>query len=64
MLSVDLKNTYDSVPRQVLWKILEMCGVTLKLLSLVKSFHEEMQAEVKVGSKTIETFEVRNGLRQ
>ena len=38
--------------------------VTLKLLSLVKSFHEEMQAEVKVGSKTIETFEVRNGLRQ
>ena len=26
--------------------------------------HEEMQAEVKVGSKTIEMFEVRNGLRQ
>ena len=63
MLFVDLKNTYDSGPRQALWKVLEMCGMTLKLLGLVKSFNEEMQAEVKVGSTTIETFEVRKGLR-
>ena len=35
-----------------------------KLLSLVRSCHEEMRAEVRVGSTTTEEFEVRNSLRQ
>ena len=34
------------------------------MLSIVRSFHEGMHAEVKVGSTTTESFEVRNGLRQ
>ena len=34
------------------------------LLSLVKSCHEGMCAEVRVGFTTTEEFEVRNGLRQ
>ena len=33
------------------------------MLSIVRSFHEGMHAEVKVGSTTTESFEVRNGLR-
>ena len=64
MLFVDLRKAYDSVPRQALWKVLEKCGVPPKLLSLVKSCHEGMHAEVRVGSTTTEEFEVRNGLRQ
>ena len=36
----------------------------LRLLQIVKSFHEGMHAEVRVGSSTTESFEVRNGLRQ
>ena len=35
-----------------------------KLLSLVKSFHEGMHAEVRVGTTTTERFEVRDGRRQ
>ena len=34
------------------------------LLSSVKSCHEGMCAEVRVGSTTTEEFEVRNSLRQ
>ena len=64
MLFVDLRKAYDSVPRQALWKVLEKCGVPPKLLSLVKSCHEGMRAEVRVGFTTTEEFEVRNGLRQ
>ena len=64
MLFVDLRKAYDSVPRQALWKVLEKCGVPPKLLSLVKSCHEGMRAEVRVGFRTTEEFEVRNGLRQ
>ena len=64
MLFVDLKKEYDSVPRQALWKVLETCGVPPRMLSIVRSFHEGMHAEVKVGSTITESFEVRNGLRQ
>ena len=64
MLFVDLRKAYDSVPKQALWKVLEKCRVPPKLLSLVKSCHEGMRAEVRVGSTTTDEVEVRNGLRQ
>lgn len=49
------------MPRGALWTVLEKCGVPPRLL---KSFHEGMHAEVRVGSLTTESFEVGNGLRQ
>ena len=52
------------VPRQALWKVLEKYGVPEKMLNVVKSFHEGMHAEVRVGSTVTDRFEVRNGLRQ
>lgn len=64
MLFVDLKKDHHSVPRQALWKVLEKCGVPPKMLNVVKSFHNGMQAEVRVGPTTTERFEVKNGLRQ
>ena len=64
MLFVDLKKAYDSVPRRALWKVLEKCGVPPRMLRVVKSLHDGMQAEVRVGSTTTESFEVKNGLRQ
>ena len=65
VLFVDLmRKAYDSVPRQALWKVLEKYGVPEKMLNIVKSFHEGMHAEVRVGSTVTDRFEVRNGLRQ
>ena len=64
VLFVDLRKAYDSVPMQALWKVLEKYGVPEKMLNVVKSFHEGMHAEVRVGSTVTYTFEVRNGLRQ
>ena len=51
----------DATPRQSLWKDLEKCGVSLKMLAIVKSFHEGMHAEVRVDSVITEKYEVRNG---
>ena len=42
---VDLRKAYDSVPREALWWVLEKCGVSFRLLRMVKSFHEDFQAE-------------------
>ena len=64
VLFVDLRKAYDSVPRQALWKVLEKYGVPEKMLNVVKSFHEGMHAEVRVGLTVTDRFEVRNGLRQ
>ena len=58
---VDLRKAYDSVSRQALWKVLEKYGVPEKMLNVVKSFHEGMHAEVRVGSTVTDRFEVRNG---
>ena len=63
VLFVDLRKAY-SVPRQALWKVLEKHGVPEKMLNVVKSFHEGMHAEVRVGSTVTDRFEVRNGLWQ
>ena len=58
---VDLRK---SVPREAVWRVMEKCGVPPKLLRIVKSCHEGMQAEVRVGQLSTECFDVQNGLRQ
>ena len=62
-LFVDLWKAYDSVPREALWRVLERCGVLARMQRIVKSFHEVIEAEVRLGASLSEGFEVRNGLR-
>ena len=63
-LFVDLRKAYDSVPRLALWQVLEKSGVPPQMLKIIASFHEDMQAEVRIGGVLSESFRVRNGLRQ
>ena len=58
------EKAYDSVPRQALWCVLEKCGVPPTMLHLIRSFHEDMRAEVRIGSVTTDIIQVQNGLRQ
>jgi len=53
MMFIDLKKAYDSEPRETLWTVLEKCGVPPTMLSIIRSFHEGMQAGVRVGSLTV-----------
>ena len=64
VLFVDLRKAYDSVPRSALWNVLERCGVPPTMLSIIKSFHDGMQAEIRVRDTTTDRIEVQNGLRQ
>ena len=61
---MDLQKAYDSVPTQALWQVMGKCGVPPTMLRIVKSFHDGMRAEVRVGALISSSFEVRNGLRQ
>ena len=63
-LFVDLRKAYDSIPQQALWQVLERLGVPPRMMRIVRSFHEGMKAEVRVGTSHSSSFEVKNGLRQ
>ena len=61
---VDLTKAYDMVNRGILWKILEKVGVPRKMISIIRGFHENMQARVLVHGQLSNVIEVTGGLRQ
>ena len=63
MLFIDLRKAYDSVPRQVLWRVLESYGIPEPMLGLIRSLYDGMKAEVAVDGQVAPDFEVCNGLR-
>ena len=45
---VDLRKAYDSVSREALWKVLGKFGVPEVLINIVRSFHENMTAQIRL----------------
>ena len=41
------------MPRLALWQVLKKSGVPPEMLKIIASFHEGMQAEVRVGAVCI-----------
>ncbi len=64
IIFVYLKKAYDSVPREALWVVMEKMGVPEYLIDIVKSFHEGMEARVRVGEYLLDEIEVSKGLSQ
>ena len=65
MCFVDLKKAYDSVDRELLWKVLTRAGVPNEMITIIRQFHDGMQARVCMDDGSLsEWFEVTQGLRQ
>ena len=63
VLFIDLKKAYDSVPRSALWDVLKKYDVPPTMLSIIRSFHDGMLAQVRVGGDlTTNNIEVKNGV--
>ena len=60
---MDLRKAYDSVPREAMWMILSKYGVPEKLISIIRSFHDNMQAGISINDDVAHVT-VSNGLRQ
>lgn len=43
---VDLQKAYNSVPRDALWKALIKLGVSENVVSIIRSYHEKMKAQL------------------
>jgi len=63
-LSIDFKKAYNSVRREVLYKILIEFGIPRKLVRLIKMSLIETYSRVRVGKNMSDRFPIRNGLKR
>lgn len=61
---VDFKAAFDTIWREALWKMLEVIGVSEKLIKVVMSMYDNTEAAVIVEGKLTEWFTVSVGVRQ
>ena len=45
---IDLKEPFDSVLREALWKILHKLAVLERIIDLIHSFHQGMSAKITI----------------
>ena len=64
LVFVNLHKAYDSVPCMALWIALWKLGVHSDLITLIRSFHQDMKARLRVDGNLLEEIEVANDLRQ
>ena len=65
MCFVNLEKAYDSVDRELLWKVLARAGVPEETITAIRQFHDGMQAQVRMDDGELsDWFEVTQGLRQ
>ena len=61
---IDLKKAYDSVPRRGMWLVLKKLGVPEKTVNLIRAFHTNMKAKIRLDGELLEDINVENGVRQ
>ena len=62
---IDLTKAYDSVDRTLLWDTLARFGVPPRMLTVIRQFHDGMQACVRLDDGEFsDKFDVGQGLRQ
>ena len=60
----DFKAAFDSVSRDSLWKILQICGVPQELSVLVRQLYTDTRSAVRLASSLSEEFSIETGLKQ
>ena len=59
---IDLTKTFDLVSRDGLFKILPKIGCLPRLLSIIRSFHEDIKGTVVFDGSTSDPFDIRSGV--
>ena len=61
---IDLTKAFDLVSRDGLFKILPKIGCPRRLLSFIRSFHDDMKGTVVFDGSTSDAFNIRSGVKQ
>ena len=61
---IDLQKAYDSVDRELLWKVLARAGISAEMIAVIRKFHSGMRARVRMDDGELsDWFPVTQGLR-
>ena len=58
---IDLKKAYYSVPQEELWQALGKLGVPDSTIELIKSFHQETRAKLRLNGVLLDEIHILNG---
>ena len=61
---IDLTKAFDLVSREGLFKILPKIGCPPRLLSIIRSFHDDMKGTVVFDGSTSDAFDILSGVKQ
>ena len=64
MCFIDITKAYDSVNRELLWKICRSYGISDKLVNLLKMLYKHSIAKVKINGELSDSFETNTGVMQ
>ena len=63
-ISLTVEKTFDSVDREILWKLLRHCGVPDKIISLFQCTYRDLSCKIAHAGQLSESFEVKTGVCQ
>ncbi|CAM4967100.1 unnamed protein product [Rotaria socialis] len=64
MCFIDITKAYDSVSREVLWRICQSYGIFEKLVNLLRMLYKDSKAKVKINGELSDSFDIETGVMQ
>ena len=61
---IDCEKAFDSMDREILWKLLCHYGVPDKIISLIQCTYNNLSCKITHAGQLSESFEVRTGVCQ
>ncbi|CAF1351176.1 unnamed protein product [Rotaria magnacalcarata] len=64
MCFIDIQKAYDSINRDLLWKICRQYGLTEKTVQMLKLVYKNTRAQVRINGELSEVFDIETGVMQ